>query len=273
MPGKDLRYLFAILLGASMLLGGCRSGKIVTEPEKPAEEDSNMRLISMLEQRTHRFSTIKIKRAEVELYINGVQETIRGNIAIYRDSMIAVSVIPALGYEFLRIMCTRDSVIIINRPEKSYYASSFEYYRKKYGIPVDFHDLQALLANEVFYYKDDYGDRVFERQLRTRNDNNLFIVDSFRDGSRITNQGIEIDREGRRLENVFIVDYDTKMRLNIDYQEFTGDDDLFFPKRLKIDLFESNNTIKMEITYGQIVFNDSLNVEFSVPEHYTRGDM
>jgi hypothetical protein len=125
----------------------------------------------------------------------------------------------------------------------------------------------------VFYYKDDYGDRIYERQLRTRDDNNLFIVDAFRDGKRITNQGIEIDQEGRRLENIFIVDYDTKMRLNLDYQEFTGDGDLLFPKRLKIDLIESNNTIKMEITYGQIVFNDSLNVEFSVPEHYTRGDL
>jgi hypothetical protein len=273
MRSKNLRYLFASLLGVLMLLNGCRSGRVVTEPEKPAAEDSNLRLISMLEQRTHRFSTMKIRRADVDLSLNGVQETIRGNIAIYRDSLIVISVIPALGYEFLRIMCTSDSVIIINRPEKSYFASSFEYYKKKYGIPIDFADLQALIANEVFYYKDDYGDRIYERQLRTRDDNNLFIVDAFRDGKRITNQGIEIDQEGRRLENIFIVDYDTKMRLNLDYQEFTGDGDLLFPKRLKIDLIESNNTIKMEITYGQIVFNDSLNVEFSVPEHYTRGDL
>ena len=265
----------AILWALAMctILSGCRYTRSVSSREEGTAEDSKVRLISILEQKTHKFNTLKIRRADVSFYFNGVEENIKGNIAIYRDSLIAVSVIPVLGYEMLRILCTKDSVIVLNRMEKNYYASSFEYYRKKYSIPVDFQDIQALLANEVFYYKDELGDRVYERQLRTRSDNNLFIVDAFREGKRITNQGIEIDREGRRLENVFIVDYETKMKLNLDYDDFTGDEEMLFPKQMKIDLIESNNTIRMEINYGQVVFNDSINLEFSVPEHYTRGDI
>lgn len=270
---KYYRRIVITGMAVMLIIAGCRSYKTVADEEKPSVKENNMRLITMLEQRKHRFNTMKIRRAEVDLYMNGVRERIKGNIAIYRDSMIVISVIPALGYELMRILCTKDSVIVINRYEKSYYASSFEHYRRKYKIPIDFSDLQALLANEVFYYKDDLVDRVYEKQLSTRNNNNLFIVDAFREGNRITNQGIEIDQEGRRLENVFIIDYDTKMKLFLDYEEFTGNEELLFPKRLKIDLIESNNTIIMDIHYGQIVFNDSINIEFSVPEHYTRSNI
>lgn len=256
-----------------MILAGCRSFKTVVDEEKPDIEESNMLLMSMLEQRTHRFHTMKVKRAEVDFFMNGVRERIKGNVAIYRDSLIVVSVIPALGYELMRILCTKDSVIVINRYEKNYYASSLEYYRRKYKIPIDFNDLQALLSNEVFYYKDDLVDRVYEKQLSTRENNNLFVVDAFREGRRITNQGIEIDSEGRRLENVFITDYDARMKLLLDYEEFTVTGELLFPRRLKIDLIESNNTIMIDIHYGQVIFNDSINIEFSVPEHYTRGNL
>lgn len=263
-----LYVLFYLVLLASQ---GCRTGRNLQVPEKPEREDRNLSLIRMLEAKTHDFRTLKIKRVDMDLVINGIQENIRGNLAMYRDSLIVVSVIPALGYEMIRILCSPDSVIIINRPQKNYYAASFEYYRKKYSIPVDFRDLQALLANEVFYYKDNLGDRIYEKQLTTRHENNLFIVDAFREGKRITNQGIEIDPTGEKLENVFIVDYDSRMKLNLNYEDFTGDGPLLFPQKLKIDLVESNNTIKMEINYGQIIFNDSLNVEFAVPEQYTRG--
>ena len=261
-----------ILFGPVLLMSqGCHTGRKIVEQEQLPAEDNNLRLIRMLEAKTHDFQTLKIKRVDMELNMNGVEENIRGNLALYRDSLIVISVVPALGYEFLRILCSPDSVIIINRPQKSYYAASFDYYRNKYSIPVDFSDLQAMLANEVFYYKDNLSDRIYEKQLTTRHDNNLFIVDAFREGKRITNQGIEIDREGRCLENVFIVDYDTRMKLNMDYENFTGNGALLFPKRLRIDMVESNNTIKMDISYGQIIFDDSLNVEFAVPEHYTRG--
>jgi hypothetical protein len=182
-------------------------------------------------------------------------------------------VIPALGYEAMRLLCTTDSVIVINRPGKTYYAASFDHYRRKYNIPIDFNDLQSVLTNEVFYYKGEYADQTHEKLLDTKEHDNLFVIDSFREGRRITNQGIQIDKEGRKLENVFIIDYDTKMQLNLDYEDFSGQEEILFPKRIRLDLVESNNTIKADISYGQVIFNDTIKVEFAVPTQYTRGDI
>jgi hypothetical protein len=270
-PGYNHCLLLFIAVVSS--IAGCRSVQTISEADKSKATDPEGAVLSILENRSARFHTMKARKVDVDFYMNGVSEKVKGNIAIYRDSMIAVSVIPALGYELLRILCTEDSVIIINRPDKSFTASSFKYFQTRYKIPLCFSDLQAMLANKVFYYKEGYEDRVFEKKLNRSENNNLVVLDAFREGRRITNQGIEIDAEGQRLESMFIIDYDTKMKLGIKYQEFTEAGDILFPRQIIIDMVERNNSIKLELRYGQIIFDDSLNVEFSVPKNYTRGDI
>lgn len=268
------KYIYIILIGiAVFMIAGCHTQKISSTEEKPEVDDAGMRLISHLEQRGKRFQTVKFRKVEIDFLMNGVNEKVRGSIAIYRDSMIAVSIVPLLGYEILRVLCTRDSIIVINRRERNYSATSFDHYSKKYGIPVGFDVLQAILINEVFYYKDNLDDRIYERQLRTRNKNYLYVVEAFRDGQRITNQGIEIDKEGRKLENVFIMDYDRKMKMNLGYDDFSLNENILFPRKLKLDIVERDNSIKLEIFYGQIVFDESINLEFAAPTKYTKVDI
>jgi len=270
---KVYNIYLLLIIAITLLIAGCRSVKTISEKEKPTPMDPNLGVISILEKKIHRFYTMKARKVEFDLNMNGVGEKVKGNIALYRDSLIAVSVIPALGYELLRILCTEDSVIIINRPERSYSASSFDFFKKKYNIPVGFGDLQAILVNEVFYYKENYEDRIFKKQLNTSDQKNLFIVNAFKGGKRITNQRIEIDNEGRKLENVHIIDHEIKIRLNLDYQSFVGVGGVVFPTEITIDIVENNNNIKMDLRYGQVIFDDSLNIKFSVPDSYTRTDI
>jgi len=259
-----------LIIAAVSIVTGCRSAKNLQESDTSKTWDPKLGLISIIEQKSERFHTMKARKVNLEFSMNGVSEHVNGNIAIYRDSIIAVSIIPALGYEVLRILCTEDSVIIINRPDKSFTSSSFEYFQKRYKMPVGFRDLQAILANEVFYFKEDYGDRIFKKELKESEESNMFIVDAFREGNRITNQRIEIDSEGRKLENVIIVDYDVPMKIGLNYLEFIDIEEILFPRAIKVELVERNTVLKLELQYGQIIFNDSLNVSFSVPAHYTR---
>ncbi|MFC2111855.1 DUF4292 domain-containing protein [Bacteroidota bacterium] len=263
-----------ILLGfATLLIVACRSQRPVVENGNHLADKNNLQLISMLEQKTQRFHTLKARKADVDFYVNKKREKIKGNLAIYRDSMIAVSVIPALGYEMLRILCTKDSVIIINRHEKSYSSASFEYFKRKFNIPVEFDELQAILANEVFYYKIGYKDRIFKKQLKEKNNNHLYLVDAYREGERITNQGFEINPEGVKLERVFLTDEDAKTRMNINYDDFAGEPEFLFPRKMTIEMIDSMNKVTLILHFGQIVFNDSINVEFAAPSHYVQGEL
>ena len=143
------KYLFGICL--ILLLFSCRSQKTVTrvsDPTKMITESSGAEVIFTT---GHSFETMKVKRMNVDFVVNGIKDNFNGNMAVSRDSLIAISIIPFLGFEAVRILCTEDSIIVINRTDRTYHASSLDYYLKKYNIPVGFDDLQALLVNEVFF--------------------------------------------------------------------------------------------------------------------------
>lgn len=251
-----------------LLLTGCRTNRAITKESVQRISLSNQKMISQLEQKSKNFQTLKVKRADVNIVMNGLQNATRGNIAIYRDSLIVISAIPALGFEALRILCTKDSVIVINRLDKTYYASSFQYYKKRYNIPVGFIELQAIFLNELFYYKGDYKDRIFEKMFQKSNNKNLFIVDAYRDGKKLTNQEFSIDEEGYLLENVSVLDYENRMRINLKYGDFTDVGPIIFPQVISLDILERSNKIQLNIKSGQISFDESINVEFAIPSNY-----
>ncbi len=201
---------------------------------------------------------------------NGIAENLKGSIAVYRDSLIVMSIVPALGYEIMRLMCTPDSVIIVNRQEKYYEASSFENYMKKYGIPVDFFGIQSIIANEVFYYRYKTGDRNHRDSISTEEGRRNYIIESFIQGERTTTQSFTVDTSEFTLNGIYISDYKRRMSMNLVYGDFSDTEKDLFPMSLELNLFESSNSLRMILHYGQVRFDDSLNVDFAAPANYTR---
>ena len=94
---KVYNICLLLIIAIALLIAGCRSVKTISETEKPTPMDPNLGVISILEKKTHRFYTMKARKVEFDLNMNGVGEKVKGNIAIYRDSLIAVSVILSSG--------------------------------------------------------------------------------------------------------------------------------------------------------------------------------
>lgn len=250
------------------MFDGCKTGRKVIAEAEEVPGSKNQAIDSLKEKSSTRFRTLKIRKAEIDIAINNERNSVKGNIAIYRDSLIAVSILPVLGYEAFRILCTRDSVILINRPEKTYSASSFENYKSKYSIPLSFNDILALFANELFYYKSDHPDRYFKRELSDINDKNLYLYYSFLNGKKVSSQSFSIDKKLNLLEETSIYDFDTKENMKINYSEFSEESGLQFPKKTFVIYSGEKNNFSIEFKYEQIVFNDSLNLKFAVPDNY-----
>ena len=270
MKGKFAYLVFVLIVFSTIM---CKSPRYVIS-ETPEESRSLPESVTALTSGWKReYSTLKLNKIDVDLVINGIANHVKGNLAIYRDSLMVLSVIPALGYEAIRIMCTPDSIIVLNRQEKSYMASSFDAYRAKYKIPLEFNDIQAIFSNEAFYYKINRQDRRFESNVKIGDDENLYLLESFIQQERLTNQGIRINARKLTLDGMFIVDYERRMRMNLLYSDFATAATGLFPRSVEVDLFENSNSIEIDLKYGQVIFNDSLKVRFMAPEHYTRTDI
>ena len=262
-----------LLAGIISVIVSCTTKKvIITEipeikPALPAE-------LSVMEARWKKdFNTLKIKRIEGKLTLNGVSENVKGNMAVYRDSLIVISAVPALGYEMLRIMCTPDSIIVINRQEKSYKASSLDGYCEKYSIPINFYDLQAILSNEIFYYKDKTAGITYKTSIKTEGEKALYMLESYSQIEKLTDQTIQVTGEESALKGISVMDYEKRIRMDLIYEDFISVGNTFFPTLMGFKMVEKNKSIEMRFKYGQVVFNDHLNVEFTTPPSYKRTDI
>lgn len=262
------KYIFGIYV--ILLLISCRSQKPVTEVRGPEKLITERHVPEDVFTTGHSFKTMKVKRMNVDFMINGVTDNFNGNMAVSRDSMIAISVIPLLGYEALRILCTKDSIIVINRTDKTYHASSLDYYLKKYNIHAGFYDLQAVLVNEVFYYRAGYKDIEYEKTFEMRAGNMLYIINSIMGNIKLTNQKIAADSACSQIRDVFVIDYQRGVEMAVRYNDFNGCEMESFPSNIIIDITDRRNDIKLDIEYGQVIFDDMINVKFEIPKSYSR---
>lgn len=218
----------------------------------------------------HSFETLKVKKVNVGFMINGVRDNFNGSMAVSRDSLIVISVIPLLGYEALRIMCTRDSIIVINRPDKTYHASSLDYYLEKYNIPAGFNDLQAVLINEVFMYKAGFEDIKYEQSIKMVNGNFVFIVNALLGNIKLANQEFSADSASAQIRKVSVIDYQRGVKMAVKYADFNGLKMDSFPNNILIDIKDTRNEINLKIDYGQVIYNEPINVNFEIPDSYSR---
>ena len=143
------KFQAVLILFALTLLSECGAVKDVLKPEASALQG-----MEGLVQNCYASDSIRnilIKKAEAILTYD--KERYEVNVSLYseRDSIIYLSAVSS-GYEILRASVKQDSIKVIDRMNKIVYSAPLH---RKFGYqyPVNFHDLQNLVAS--FYLCDD----------------------------------------------------------------------------------------------------------------------
>lgn len=268
MPGWGLFNGF-IIIGFFTVLVSCKTKTIVVENVQNATRPEELADVAdAWEKDIH---TLKIRQVEGVLILNGSVQNVKGSMALQKDSLIVLSVVPALGYEVLRIVCTPDSIIVINRQEKSYTCSSFESYRARHRIPLGFSEIQAMIAGEVFFYKYYLPGRSYKRYMEDSVTGKLFTLESFDGEKKFTKQIMSLGSAG--LESILIEDYEDGRRVNLGYEDYEYRDLFPFPGRVSLLFTGKGNSIEIQLKYGQVIFNEPLRVKFNAPSNYLRVEI
>jgi hypothetical protein len=273
-----MKYTFGTIKIISIMifmlaLGSCKSGKIAVRDPRPEVPLEDKQLISLFEGEIYRFSTFKGRRTELEILMNGSTLKTRATIAIHRDSLIVVSIVPALGYEIARMICTVDSVLIISRTDKTYALNSFGEISRHYRVPVDFGGLQSILLNEVFLYGKDKANRRFEKNISTNKTSYLFLIEAFSGDHKASSQGYEFDPGILRARAMYLRDHTITAGMNIKYEGFEDIEGVVFPRSLDIDMNDAVSRIALRLKYGSIEFDQPVNANFKFPAGYSRIKM
>ncbi|KAA9340991.1 DUF4292 domain-containing protein [Adhaeribacter soli] len=187
-------------------------------------------------------------------------------LRIKKDSVIWISVVPALGIEAARVRITPDTIQILDRLHRTYFAGNFSMLKQRYNISASFPMLQAMLLGnyiqgEAGMVKEIIGGELQQIQLLQNN----LLINQF------------LDPKIRKVKRLDILDEKTGDAILTTYSEYETQAANVIPTSALILLQRTSatnpnsKTATISIKYNKFSFNEpDLAFPFSVPADYER---
>ena len=153
MNRHTISWVSLTLLTALLILSGCKGRQAVTGRTLPPVPTD--RIVENILAAQPQFRTMNISKADISLHYGNYDFTFRSSVKMVRDSIIAVSIQPAIGIEMFRIVLTPEGFTVIDKMNRRYAENPYEYLRLKYGIDVSLTHFQEMLSNRLFCIDGD----------------------------------------------------------------------------------------------------------------------
>lgn len=191
----------------------------------------------------------------------GKNPDITAIVRIVKDSAIWISLTATfLNLEVYRALITKDSVILMDKREKTVQYRSLDYLQEVTQIPFDFKTLQDLLVGNPVFFNE-------KNAIYSKADNYILVnsVDSnFKNLLTLTGDKNLLYRS--KLDDVNI---SRNRTANISYDEYQNSNGISFATYREITIAEKNK-LDVQMNYKQFDFNKELSVAFSIPKNFKR---
>jgi len=212
--------------------------------------------------------TIKMSGVNFTVNIDGEQFKSGGSIAIIRDSVIVISLIPILGYEISRIFCFEDTILVLDRLEKTYFYTSIERNTKRYNFIGDYYDIESILAGRPFIYSMGKDNNKLKKRITKEDDLVKLQYEMIENELVKSSQNIITKYENLLTESNDIADNINHIDINISYGNFNKIEDFVLPYEIGIKIIGTAKKIDILMDIGNIVINEKINAEVIIPVKY-----
>lgn len=199
-------------------------------------------------------------RIKIDYEGDGETTSFKGDLRVYRDSAIWLSIKPALGLEAARILITTDSVKIIDRINKQYLARPIRYIADTYRVPLDFNLMQNVITGGLFY--------------RNHKDIEATIVDNayqlVYESDSIRNI-VAVDPVNFTIRSLSLLDVPGRRSVDIDYLDYRKIDDQWFTHNRKLVVTEQES-YQVSLDFSRVTLNEPVAITFVVGDNYESID-
>ncbi len=257
------RNILNSLLLALVVFGlGCKPKKIIvaTPPvsqEQPAQPDKKQDNLNLLKGKDLSFNTLALK-GKTKLDVNGEENNVTINIRIQKDQKIWAIITAAGGIvEVARAVITPDSLLLLNKLEKTYTKKPFSYIYNFTNKQINFGLLQAIFAGNTI-------PELMSMDANLVQENGVWVLSG--------NSG---DLAYRTLFNtllkpseVTLNDAKAAQALKVSYGKYTPVNNALFPSSVKINTMSGEKKINIEIEFTKIESNVPVEFPFTVPKNF-----
>ena len=197
-----------------------------------------------------------------------------GQLRIQKDSVIWISMSPALGIEVARLIITQDSIKFINRLDKTYFDGDFSLANSYFTTTIDYDILHSLLTgNDLNFYEDDSfraGVDGMEYQLSTINRISRKKYLKQKNTPNVLVQSIWLNPNHFKIVKVGLKEFgDENKRMQADYKNFENVDGQLVPTEIEFEI-HGGRKINVKIDYSRIEIDQKLSFPFNIPGSYSK---
>ena len=179
-------------------------------------------------------------------------------IRMQKDSVIWASIIAALGVEAFRVMVTPDSVMIMDKLEKTIRYTTISELQTITKLPFDFGTLQELLVGNPVYMEGEMKSYREDGSLLSMS----MIGPFFRHLLTFSKPGLELVKSD--LDDV---DSLRKRRATLSYEDYQPAGKWVFANTRRLTLAEKER-VDLLLEFRQVEFDQPQNYPFSIPKNY-----
>lgn len=265
-------FLGLFLLGSIVFVQSCKTKRAIIR--KPLKEEGEAFLLNKMSESELNFNFFSARCAITVISDKKSKSDFRGQIRIQKDSVIWLSLSPALGIEVARLMISQDSIWFINRIDKTYFKGDYDFINSFFQTTIDFDILQALLVgNDMLYYEDDNFRAAIDAMeyrlgaaKRSKKKKELMLQDS----PNILIQNIWLNPDNFKITKVNLKEFGQENKqLEMRYSHFSAVQNQLVPTELDM-LLQADKKLKVSLRFSSIEIDESLSFPFKVPSKYSK---
>ena len=271
-----MKYILTILLFFLLVLGCKPVKKVQTINAAIAKKDTMQTVIIKEAERVDSAAIIReIMAKVVKKKINFItfnakikvdyegQETsqhVTAYLSMKKDSIILVKVVGPLGIVGLQVQITKDSVVVMNKLDKTVKISSINYLQETTQIPFDFYTLQdVIIGNPIFITNNIISYKTTNQELL------VFMV------GKIFKHLLTLDNVDYKPLHSKLDDLDALQNRTCDitFNNYETSGDIQFATFRSISVSQKSK-LDVYLHFKDYKFNEPLNYSFSIPKNYKR---
>lgn len=210
-----------------------------------------------LELQYPRHDDLKLK-ANFVFDVPQISQKVKGYMRFKQDSLIWMSITPLMGLELARALATPQSVLLMNRIERSYCEYPLDIAQKEFGLPVEIKDVNDILFAR---YQIPESATVAKDSL-----DDLFWVYY----NKLNYQySVQISAAETYIKQSIIVDTASNSILNIQYEGKVLTDSLHYIPETVSFAFEKDQTKgDIKIKFSSVSIDGPFSYDVNIPSSY-----
>ncbi len=254
----SLHTIALLLLVATLSLTSCNKKKRLEKSKRNVKTE-----VELLEEKmTNNFLEVEWLSAKTKISTNDGKKKLSFNadIRMRKDSVCWMMIYPPIvKIALAQVLITSDSVKVIDRMNKKYYAKSIDYIEDFTNYPLDFNTLQNLILGQPIANTNK------DSKIEATADGNYSI--------NTLNQQLayllKVEGQSYTISNMNISDAEKNRHIQVDLSNYETINNKAFAHKRTIAI-QAPEEYEAEIDFSRVKVNEKQKFPFKVSKKYTR---